>query len=333
MNAPMLQPALRLQRLHDVDIRSIAMAHHDDRTSSSTGSSRRTPPHVVAKNVTSFMALLGDMLRLQEQSLAMAYLYMHRYTKFLRDSASHDREPIRDFLDDHTLALTCLSLSTKATESPRRLRSLIVPAHALLHPPSTPASTSTSTGNSPPSPLRVPSHKYDTLRATIVTAELHLLRILRFELRLPLPHDYIPRMLDTALAIIPGEDYTAISEDRMMEDNVADAADTFIGRQCTGLATRCLQSYGIATYYDARTLACGCVGVVLDVAGIMAGEGMVRWVERVGGRDLDMEDFRDVVQEITAVYFGEGGGRRWCLLYWRRIVYGFREIPVLVKGG
>ncbi|KAK6359342.1 hypothetical protein TWF696_000503 [Orbilia brochopaga] len=271
--------------------------HGDSAGSSSTSSTpRRAPPHFVAKDAASFMALMGDMLRLRERSLAMAYLYMHRYAKFIHDSGSRtDSTPIRDFLDDHTLALTCLSLSTKATESPRRLRSLIVPAYALLHPPT----TSTTTP-----PLRVPSHKYDTLRATIVTAELHLLRILKFELRLPLPHDYIPRILDSALSIIPGEDFAALSKERMAEDNIADVADTFLGRQCFGLATRCLQVYSIATYYDARTIACGCVGVVLDASGILPGEGMVRWVERVMGRDVEVEDYEDVVTEIAALYLG-----------------------------
>ncbi|KAJ6260193.1 Cyclin-T1-4 [Drechslerella dactyloides] len=281
-----------------------SMAHRDDRIrsrdsgSSASSSSRRAPAHFVTKDAASFMALMGDMLRLQEQSLAMAYLYMHRYTKFIRDGNHATGEPVRDFLDDHTLALTCLSLSTKATESPRRLRSLIVPAYALLHPPST------TTTSSPAPALRVPSHKYDTLRATIVTAELHLLRILKFELRLPLPHDYIPRILDAALSIIPGEDYAALPPDRMAEDNVADAADTFLGRQCMGLATRCLQVYAVATYYTARTIACGVVGVVLDGSGILPGEGMARWVERVMGRDVEVEDYEDVVTEISAVYLG-----------------------------
>ncbi|EPS44883.1 hypothetical protein H072_1120 [Dactylellina haptotyla CBS 200.50] len=286
---------------------------------SSTSRRSRSHPHLVTKNAVSFMALLADILRLyvvpppspdeypgstlaiptQEQSLATAYVYMHKYRKFIRDSNNHaaatkpGAEPAPDFLDPHTLALTCLSLSTKSTESPRRLRSLITPAYTLLHPLSP--------------PIRVPSHLYDTLRATIVTSELYLLRILKFELRIPLPHEYIPRVLDTALSIIPGEELSSISTEKMEEDKISRVVDTYLGRQCVNLATRCLGEYSIATFYDAKTIACGVVGVVLEENGVVPGEGVNRWVDMVAGRDVDLEDFRDVVKEVRVVYNGRDG--------------------------
>ncbi|KAK6360234.1 Cyclin- protein fam58a [Orbilia blumenaviensis] len=245
-----------------------------------------------SKDAASFMALLADILRLQEQTLAMAYLYLHKYRKFIRDSKNLP-DPIPDFLDSHTLALTSLSLSTKSTESPRRLRALITPAYSILHP------------NAPP--ITVPSHKYDALRSTIVTAELHLLRILRFELSHPLPHDYIPRILDKSLSIIPGEDYERQDDDRKQEDGIVKSEDTFLGRQCMNLATRCLAEYSIATFYDARTIACGVAGVVLDGSGILRIESTEGWVRRVGGGNVEVEDYRDVIKEITMVYDGGVG--------------------------
>ena len=53
-----------------------------------------------------------------------------------------------------TLSLAALSLATKATESPRRLREFLLPAYALLHPTA--------------DPLTFPSTLYDALRGTLV---------------------------------------------------------------------------------------------------------------------------------------------------------------------
>ncbi|KAF3088765.1 Cyclin- protein fam58a [Orbilia oligospora] len=279
---------------HREDGFSITSRSHDDVTTtpsaSSSGRRPRPRPSLHGKDAVSFMALLADILRLQEQTLAMAYLYLHKYRKFIRDSKNRP-DPVPDFLDPHTLALTTLSLSTKSTESPRRLRALITPAYSILHP------------NVPP--IEVPSHKYDTIRGTIVTAELHLLRILKFELRHALPHDYIPRILDKSLSIVPGEDYDRQDDDRKEEDGIMKSQDTFLGRQCMGLATRCLAEYSVATFYDARTIACGVVAVVLDGSGILRAESMDGWVRRVGGGNVEIEDYRDVIKEVTIVF--EGG--------------------------
>ncbi|KAK6504720.1 Cyclin- protein fam58a [Arthrobotrys musiformis] len=279
---------------HREDGFSTTSRSHDDVTTtpsaSSSGRRPRARASLQSKDAISFMALLADIMRLQEQTLAMSYLYLHKYRKFIRDSKNRP-DPVPDFLDPHTLALTTLSLSTKSTESPRRLRALITPAYSILHP------------NLPP--IEVPSHKYDTLRGTIVTAELHLLRILKFELRHPIPHDYISRVLDKSLSIIPGEDFDRQNDERKEEDGIVKIEDTFLGRQCMGLATRCLAEYSIATFYDARTIACGVVAVVLEGTGILRTESQDAWVRRVGGGNVEIEDYRDVIKEVTIVY--EGG--------------------------
>jgi len=80
------------------------------------------------------------------------------------------------------------------------MREILFPAHQLLNRnPSDPAVAQ----------LTVPSTKYDVLRATLVQAELLLLRVLGFQLRIPQPLDYLPRYLQRAMDGIAdaGEDY------------------------------------------------------------------------------------------------------------------------------
>ncbi|KAL8704783.1 MAG: hypothetical protein Q9225_008064, partial [Loekoesia sp. 1 TL-2023] len=126
-----------------------------------------------------------------------------------------------------TLSLATLSLAAKSTESPRRLSSLLLPAHRLLHPPST----------SPP--LNVPSPKYDTLRATLVQAELILLRVLGFELRLPSPLEYLQRYVERAMEDVErvGENYDAWDREGKEEYGVLGGImETTLGTACRARA-------------------------------------------------------------------------------------------------
>lgn len=91
-----------------------------------------------------------------------------------------------------TLSLSSISLASKSTESPRRLSSILLPAYTLLHPPS-------STTSNPTKTLTIPSPLYDTLRATLVQADLILLRILGFQLHIPSPLEYLQRYLERAM--------------------------------------------------------------------------------------------------------------------------------------
>ena len=72
------------------------------------------------------------------------------------------------------------------------MREILLPAHHLLHKDHSQASGTAKC-------LTVPSAKYDRIRDTVVQVELVLLRVLGFELRLPLPLDYLPRYLHRAL--------------------------------------------------------------------------------------------------------------------------------------
>ncbi|KAL8685155.1 MAG: hypothetical protein Q9218_007943, partial [Villophora microphyllina] len=185
---------------------------------------------LVPKDAFAFTDAMADVLRLPDETLAMSYLYLNKYLRFHRTSQTPD--PL-DSLQSitQTLALATLSLSAKSTESPRRLSSILLPADALLHPPSAPK---------PSPPLRIPSPEYDILRATLVHAELLLLRILGFELRIPSPLDYLARYLERAMENVEsvGEDYDGWGKEEKEEYGVVSGGlmEGKVGRGCRGKA-------------------------------------------------------------------------------------------------
>ena len=72
-------------------------------------------------------------------------------------------------------------------------------------------------------------------------AELILLRVLGFELRLPLPLDYLPRYLERALQSYSAaaEDYDSWSrEERAEYGVVGNLMETSLGRRCMGRAIK-----------------------------------------------------------------------------------------------
>lgn len=151
----------------------------------------------------------------------------------------------RLFSNPQTLSLATLSLASKSTESPRRLRELLVPAHRLLHYSPSPLSSDVLLPE--PSfpkplitqpPLAIPSPAYDALRATLVSAELLLLRVLGFELRLPLPLDFLDRYVSRALedVVEVGEDYDRWDPEMREEYGVVGRADTGLARACRAKA-------------------------------------------------------------------------------------------------
>ena len=134
-----------------------------------------------------------------------------------------------------TLALATISLASKSTESPRRLRELLLPAHRILHP-SSPAQHYVDPRANPLSgPLKIPSAAYDVLRATLVQAELILLRVLGFELRFSSPMDFLSRYLDRAMKAVSdaGEDFEALGKEHRAEYGVIEGGwmETGLGRK------------------------------------------------------------------------------------------------------
>ena len=184
-----------------------------------------------------------------------------------------------------TLSLAALSLATKATESPRRLREFLLPAYALLHPTA--------------DPLTFPSTLYDALRGTLVAAEFVLLRVLRFDIRLPLPFDYLPRFLDKTLSSLDGADHLDhLADDEKDEICVVDVRDTVLGRRAWALAGRAVQSYRLVNLFPARTVATAVFFVVLQENGIRLPAARDLWVRKLAGDRVAYEDFEEAVEEV-----------------------------------
>jgi hypothetical protein len=126
-------------------------------------------------------------------------------------------------VSDQTLALAALSLASKVSEAPRRLRELIIPGYALIQ------------GHKGTHPkLKIPSMEYDGLRASLVRVELLLLRVLGFDLRVSSPFDFLERYISRAL-----EDYDSVAEEyeqsgkeTMEEYGVGGLMDTSFAREC-----------------------------------------------------------------------------------------------------
>ncbi|KAL8952914.1 MAG: hypothetical protein Q9222_001204 [Ikaeria aurantiellina] len=170
-----------------------------------------------------FTDALADTLRLPDETLGTSYLYLNKYHRFHRTSR------LPDPLDPYTLSLATLSLAAKSTESPRRLSSILLPAHTLLHPTSPTSNHKTPT-------LAIPSPIYDVLRARLVQAELILLRVLGFELRIPSPLEYLQRYLERALEEVEssGEEFDAWDREAREEYGVVNGGlmESRLGRMC-----------------------------------------------------------------------------------------------------
>lgn len=67
------------------------------------------------------MSLLSQ-LRLPEESVALALLYKYKFRRWAQDQSFST-------LDDEMLSLAVISLAAKASERPRRLREILVPAY------------------------------------------------------------------------------------------------------------------------------------------------------------------------------------------------------------
>ena len=183
----------------------------------------------------------------------MTYVYIHKYKRFHTASEQHDpldayvclpgtAAPLKNCFTQlrhiqilQTLNLACLSLASKATESPRRMREILPPAYQLLNAPKQSASTKQMPR------LTIPSALYDNLRATLVQAELLLLRILGFEVKVSLPLDFLPRYLERAFQdpADAGEDYDSWSGEEREEYGVLNnLLETGIGRSCRTWAVK-----------------------------------------------------------------------------------------------
>ncbi|MCJ1472091.1 hypothetical protein MMC13_000738 [Lambiella insularis] len=250
------------------------------------------------KDPTSFTDTLADLLRLPDETLAMAYIYLNKYKRFLHTSETTSP------LDPYTLSLAALSLAAKSTESPRPPSAILLPAHRLLHSPNTTP------------PLTTTSPTYPLLRRTLLAAEQHLLRALAFNLRLPSPVPLLPRYLSRALEPFTyssataerrsegtEHDYSRWGKEEKDEWGVVELLETGLGRGVRAWGVRAAKSYELVNFWPSRAVAAGCVWcglgerrlVMRGLEGGEKGREEEEWVRRVGGGKVDVEDWREVV--------------------------------------
>lgn len=176
------------------------------------------------------------------------------------------------------------------------MREILFPAHRLLHQHDGASSDPIS------QPLVVPSATYDSLRATLVQAEVMLLRILGFELRIPLPLDYLPRYLERAIGDVANasENYDSWGKEEKEEYGVVkDAMDTSIGRACRSKAIRACKDYQLANLFPARAVALGCLYVVMEERGLRTSKARTEWVDDIASGKVDNDDFEEVVDVLN----------------------------------
>ncbi|MCJ1320807.1 hypothetical protein MMC15_006148 [Xylographa vitiligo] len=242
-----------------------------------------TPPPLPP---STFTDTLASLLRLPDETLAMAYIYMHKHARFHRSSPSPAACP----LDPYTLSLSALSLAAKATEAPRPPSALLLPAHRLLH---------THLTNATAPPLTTSSPAYAPLRRALLAAEQHLLRSLGFALRVPSPLAFLPRYLARALEPLggtPEHDYARWAREAKDEWGVVELMETRLGRRVREWGLRACRSEEVVGWWPSRAVAVGCVWMAVREAGVAEGEGEgEEWVARVGGGKVDGGEWKEVV--------------------------------------
>ncbi|KAK8247390.1 hypothetical protein HDK90DRAFT_474235 [Phyllosticta capitalensis] len=139
---------------------------------------------------------LSDVLNMPDETLALAYTYISRFQEAVPKLSS--KEPL-PYLDNHTLALTCLHLADKLTYGLSKLSHILVAAWHLLHPDD-PFLCPPWLASECASPLRNGS-LFISLRNAIDAAETVVLRVLAFGISYSTPVLHYEKCLERGLAI------------------------------------------------------------------------------------------------------------------------------------
>ncbi|KAL8932669.1 MAG: hypothetical protein Q9211_006184 [Gyalolechia sp. 1 TL-2023] len=136
-------------------------------------------------------------------------------------------------------------------------------------------------------------------------AELILLRVLGFELRLPSPMEYLQRYIERAMEDVEeaGENYDSWDREGKEEYRVVDGVmETRLGRMCSQRALEACKDYQLANLYPARTVALGVVHVVLEDRGLRIDVEVKAWVEDVASGKVDIEDLKEVTEILKKTH-------------------------------
>lgn len=166
------------------------------------------------------------MLHLPPLSTAHALAYTHRFKK------SKHAEPFTE-IDTMLLATTTMFLACKVTEQPRRLSDVIGTGYRILHPTHAPLDL---------------DEGYYSLRSSVVTTELILVRLLEFDLECSLPFSKVQRLLSHM-----------------------DLGHGILESQITALLMECIKSPRIYNYYDSTVIALSATYVGLQMSSLDVG--------------------------------------------------------------
>ncbi|KAK9723065.1 hypothetical protein K7432_002174 [Basidiobolus ranarum] len=136
-----------------------------------------------------YIILAGEKLKLPQPTIATAIVLYYRVKNSQSQLSSQGRQESKqleqenetcDDLEVYLLVTTCINLACKTTEVSRKVRDIINVGYRLLHPTE--------------SPLRI-GEAYWKMKDSLLSSELIVLRILRFEVDVELPYPWINKII------------------------------------------------------------------------------------------------------------------------------------------
>ncbi|KAI9152647.1 hypothetical protein H9P43_009443 [Blastocladiella emersonii ATCC 22665] len=158
-----------------------------------------------------YIRMLSEWLRLPVPTTSTALIYYYRFDRFRKDQKSLALNPELKAIDPLLFATTCVYLSTKTTDCNRKIRDVLNSAHRALNP---------HHGN-----LKIDS-AYWKYRDSLLSAELVLLRSLKFELDVDLAYQplivYVRYLFNIHPPLSPEAEAAAEAKARLEAELAAD---------------------------------------------------------------------------------------------------------------
>ncbi|KAI9681339.1 MAG: hypothetical protein M1817_002622 [Caeruleum heppii] len=250
---------------------------------------------------TDLLSILADILRLPEESLALAHIYQHRYR---HHSTAHPS--LKDPLDAHTLSLSALLLASKITSAPRRPLDIILPAFQILHTPAHPRSIDSKDGHPPITTVDPSSKLYDTLHRTLLHAETLLTLTLGSKLREQTAFAFPPTYLTNGLRGTSGEGLSDATPEWKDEWRIIDVMDTNLGRKSREIVAKMYHQAPLITEYPARALAASAILITMRDQHVPLPdfhendvETVMTWLAGVTASELKLEQLQGILQQFS----------------------------------
>ncbi|KFH67423.1 hypothetical protein MVEG_06155 [Podila verticillata NRRL 6337] len=189
-----------------------------------SGGSVSTPVHKStgpkgpkAIHAIELIRIAGEILQFPPATIGTSLVYYHKYRAYLHQAYKRgERDNEATKADEYLFATACLHLACKCTEVSRKVRDLVNVTYRVMNPNQPVLSLSTATkpaednsttldsipplSNNQQLPLTYPTappptaQTYWTIRDSLLTTELMLLRILQFDLDVALPFSDVLRI-------------------------------------------------------------------------------------------------------------------------------------------